>query len=94
MTSNQTDFPDKGSSSRNLHIGRMNYGGHVYESFGPALATTEQWQAVQALNFERPAKGWSHPKGKVHQKSGTTSFVRLVPVSVLSSQCPRGHRQT
>ena len=53
----------------------MKYGGHVYENFVPALATTEQWQAVQALNFERPAKGRRHPEGKLHQKVGRGQFL-------------------
>ncbi len=58
-----------------IYIGRFNYGGQVYENFVPALATPAQWEAVQALYYERPKKGHSFPAGKIHPKTGRTEFL-------------------
>ncbi len=58
-----------------IYIGKLNYGGQVYNDFVPALATPEQWAAVQALNYQRPARGSLFPVGKKHPKAGRGDFL-------------------
>lgn len=57
---------DPGSTYRHIfrneiYIGRMHYGGQVYEDFVPHLATPDQWAAVQEIN-ESFASRRAHPK--------------------------------
>lgn len=53
-----------------IYIGRLHYGGQVYENFVKAMATPEQWEAVRSLAHQRPRKGQSFPAGKIHPKAG------------------------
>ena len=58
-----------------IYIGRLHYGGRIYEKFVPQLATMEQWEKVQELSYERPAKRQSWPQGKLHPKEGRGDFL-------------------
>ena len=53
-----------------IYIGRLNYGGRVYENFVPALATMEQWERVRALDHRRPARGKKYPTNVLHPETG------------------------
>lgn len=52
-----------------IYIGRLHYGGRVYENFAPALATPEQWEAVQAQRYSRK------PGASFATKAGKTSYL-------------------
>lgn len=56
-----------------IYIGRMHYGGRVYEGFVPALATPEQWEAVAALRYK--CKKGPFPAGKKHPKAGRPKYL-------------------
>lgn len=58
-----------------IYIGRLHYSGQIYENFVPALATPEQWERVQELNYERPKAQRSFPADKLHPKAGRGSFL-------------------
>ena len=52
-----------------IYIGRLHYGGRVYDEFVPSLTTPEQWRAIQAQRSPAPKKGegWKrdkHPRRK------------------------------
>ena len=58
-----------------IYTGRFIYSGKVYDNFVPALATPEQWEAVQNLRYHRPVKGEQFPIGKLHPKTGRSTFL-------------------
>lgn len=58
-----------------IYIGRLRYGGRTYENFVPALATLEQWEAIQKLAYRRPDKGKTWPAGKKHPKSERGAYL-------------------
>lgn len=76
-------FPNNGNPSsayyhifRNeIYIGRLHYSGQVYDNFVPRLATPEQWERVQALNYSRPQAKTSFPSDKIHPKAGRGDFL-------------------
>jgi len=56
-----------------IYLGRLNYGGRVYEEFVPALATIEQWEAAQRLRAAHPrSPKWTpdkvHPRARAEGK--------------------------
>jgi DNA invertase Pin-like site-specific DNA recombinase len=57
-----------------IYIGRLIYSGQTYQNFVPALATPEQWAAVQARRHPRPQKGKPWPGGK-HPRTGKGSYL-------------------
>lgn len=65
----------QGFFANEIYIGRFRYGGHLYENFVPAMATMEQWEAVQKLAYQRPTKGEKFPTGKIHPYTGRGDFL-------------------
>lgn len=58
-----------------IYTGRLRYGGRVYDDFVPALATPEQWAAVQALRKTQSVKsGQQWPMGQ-HPRQRGGSFL-------------------
>jgi site-specific DNA recombinase len=53
-----------------IYLGRLRYGGHVFENFVSALTTPEIWEAVQKLFYKQPRKGQTFPVNKIHPKTG------------------------
>lgn len=53
-----------------IYIGRLHYGGRIYEDFVPKLTTVEIWGKVQKLSHKRPKRGSKFPAGKIHPKTG------------------------
>lgn len=58
-----------------IYIGRLHYSGNVYDNFVPPLATPDQWEQVQALNYSRPQRKTSFPADKLHPKAGRGDFL-------------------
>lgn len=58
-----------------IYIGRLRYSGQIYEGFVPALASPEQWERIQSLNYERPRADATFPAGKLHPKAGRGTFL-------------------
>ncbi len=52
-----------------IYIGRLRYGGQVYDNFVPALTTPEQWEAVQKLRVYHPRRSESWSDDKLHPKA-------------------------